>query len=129
MFGWFKKKHELTDKEFVEAEFRTHVRTVERSNAVQQMTFEIALAMIWKGFLGNFGSPAQFAKLARAEQMEYLKKSVALFLRMEEDGFEAALPQRMFNFYLAFLINGNTAFKNEAAAFLDRYARKGWERI
>jgi hypothetical protein len=93
------------------------------------LIFEIAVATIWKAFLATFGTPSQFAKLPREEQMDYFRKSITAFLRMEEENFEGALPQRMFNFYLAFLINGHTALENEAAAFLDRYARKGWAMV
>jgi hypothetical protein len=120
------EKKPVTDAEFVEAEFRAHKARIERGDAAQELIFAIATATIWRAFLGAFGTPSQFAKLPREEQMDYLRKSVICFLRMEEEHAEAALSQRMFNFYLAFLINGNTLLENEAAVFLDRYARKGW---
>jgi hypothetical protein len=124
MLGWFRKKERVSGADWVAIEFRAYKAQIERSSAVQLFAFSSALAVLWNGFLGTFGSAASFAKLSREEQMDYLRKSTDLFVRMQETNFEAALPQRMMNFYLAFLINGHNALENEAAAFLDRYAQK-----
>jgi hypothetical protein len=129
MFGWFKKERRLSDAEWVAGEFRVYKTQIERGNPSQQLAFSLAFAIIWKGFLGTFGSSARFAGLPSQQQMDYFRKSLLHFSSMEENDPESALPRRMLNFYLAFLINGHTALENEAAAFLDQYARKGWEMV
>jgi hypothetical protein len=127
MFVWFKKEKKLTGVEWMAAEFRTSKAAIEGST-LDEMYFAIPLAVIWKRFLDDFKGPAAFTSLSRDQQMSYFKTSLAhLDLRMQDAEFEAALPQRIFTFYLAFLVNGNTELASEAASFIDQYARKGWD--
>ena len=127
MFAWFKPKKRLTGIAWMAAEFRISKQAIEDSN-LDEMFFAISLAVIWKRFLDEFKEPASFARLPREHQMRYFRTSLAeLEHQIQNAESETALPRRLFTFYLAFLINGNTALAREAARFIEQYARKGWE--
>lgn len=127
MLPWFKAKKRLTGVEWIAAEFRISKVAVEES-ILDEMFFAIPMAVIWKRFLDDFKEPAGFARLPREHQMSYFRASLADLERQIQNAEpETALPRRLFTFYLAFLINGNTALASEAAHFIDQYAQKGWE--
>jgi len=127
MFAWFKPKKRPTGIEWMAAEFRNSKRAIEDS-ILDEMFFAIPLAVIWKRFLDDFKEPASFTRLPREHQMRYFRISLAeLEHQIQNAESETDLPRRLFTFYLAFLINGNTALAREAARFIDQYARKGWE--
>jgi len=127
MFAWFKKKKRLTVVEWMATEFRASKAAIEDST-LDEMFFAIPLAVIWKRFLDDFKEPASFTSLPRDHQMSYFRTSLTdLEHQIHNAESETALPRRIFTFYLAFLINGNTELANEAAHFIDQYARKGWE--
>lgn len=127
MFAWFKPKKKRTGIEWMSAEFRTSKKAIEDS-ILDEMFFAIPMAVIWKRFLDDFKEPSTFARLPREHQMRYFRNSLAeLEYQIQNAECETALPRRLFTFYLAFLINGNTALAREAARFIDQYARKGWE--
>ena len=126
MFTWFKKKKRLTGVEWMATEFHVSKAAVEDST-LDEMFFAIPLAVIWKRFLDDFKEPASFTSLPRDHQMSYFRTSLAdLEQQIQNAEPETALPRRIFTFYLAFLINGNTEIASEAANFIDQHARKGW---
>lgn len=127
MLAWFKAKKRLTGVEWMAARFQISKAAVEES-MLDEMFFAIPMAVIWKRFLDDFKEPANFARLPREHQMSYFRTSLAdLEHQMQNAEPETALPRRLFTFYLAFLINGNSSLASEAAHFIDQYARKGWE--
>lgn len=127
MFDQFKRKKKATAGEWIANEFRAAKAEMENS-VLDEMFFAIPLAKIWTSFLDDFEDPSRFTKLPRYHQMNYFRTSLAqLEHEIANAEPDTALPYRIFTFYLAFLINNNTELANEAAHFMDQYARKGWE--
>jgi hypothetical protein len=67
-----------TDHEWAVSTFRERRAAIEKADPAVQLAFQITLAIYWKAFIAQHGSPARFAQLGRDEQMQYFKKMLAL---------------------------------------------------
>jgi hypothetical protein len=131
MFGWFKKRDPTSDsRSLVISEFRELRAEIERANPVEKLSFQITLALNWNTFVANHGSPGQFAKLTRDEQIEYLNKMIKLRdSYAKENNKEHFVPLQMLSIYIAAIIDNDRDLELEAAGFLDEHARRGHQML
>jgi hypothetical protein len=115
-----------SDDQWVVSTFRKRRAAIENASSAEQLAFQLTLAIFWRGFIAQHGSPDSFAQLPRAIQMEYFKKLLRLQATLlEQKDFEKAIPLEMMNIYLAAVISKCRDFKTEAARFLGHHSRQG----
>jgi hypothetical protein len=128
MFGWFKRRGPADDRTWAIAQFRKRRDEIESEPEEVQLGFAIVLAAYWKAFIAVHQSPAHFAKLPRDQQMDYFRKLMLLQANLvERNELEKAIPLEMLGLFIGAIINEDYAFEQEAATFLEPYARKGWD--
>jgi hypothetical protein len=116
------------NREWVIAKFRDRRSQIEGGDEVSQGAFAVILATFWKAFLAEHESPAAFGRLPRDEQMQHYGRWLGICEKFEAMGDDEKLvPAELITLYLASIINNDREFEVEAAAFLDKHARTGWQ--